>query len=67
MAQISAEDLKRIKGLGCLKDKRYEGVFNVRVPLGYGRITTDTQRVIADAADRFGSGLQQGRPSRYRG
>ncbi len=27
------------------------------MPLGYGRITTDTQRVIADAADRFGSGM----------
>lgn len=57
MAQLTAEQIKAVKGLGCVRDKRYEDVFNVRVPLGYGRITTDTQRVIADAADRFGSGM----------
>jgi len=57
MSQISADDIKRVKALGCIKDKRYHDVFNVRVPLGCGRITSETQRVIADAADRFGSGL----------
>ena len=57
MGQISSDDIKRIKGLGCLRDKRYDDVFNIRVPLGYGRITTDTQRAVAEAADRFGSGM----------
>jgi len=57
MAQLSADDVKRVKGLGCLKDKRYEDIFNVRVPLGYGRIDSDTQRALAEASDRFGSGM----------
>ncbi|MBR5730332.1 MAG: (4Fe-4S)-binding protein, partial [Firmicutes bacterium] len=56
MAQLTQDDIKRVKGLGCIKDKRYEDVFNVRVPLGNGRITTEIQRAIAEAADRFGSG-----------
>lgn len=28
---VSADEVKRIKGLGCLRDKRYPHVFNVRV------------------------------------
>ena len=36
MAQITQDDIKRVKGLGCIKDKRYEDIFNVRVPLGHG-------------------------------
>lgn len=56
MAEITQEEIKRLKGLGCLKDKRFEDVFNVRVPLGIGKISTKIQRVIADAADKFGSG-----------
>ncbi len=53
---LTAEDIKRVKGLGCLQDKRYSDVFNVRVITRNGRITTDEHRAIADAADRFGSG-----------
>lgn len=53
---ISANDIKRVKGLGCLQDKRYPDVFNVRVVTRNGKITTDEHRAIADAADRFGSG-----------
>ena len=56
MSKLSAEDIKRVKGLGCLQDKRYEDVFNVRVITRNGRITTDEVRSIAEAADRFGSG-----------
>ena len=56
MAKISPEDIKRVKGLGCLKDKRYDDVFNVRVPTGNGRLTTEQTRVFTEAADRFGSG-----------
>ena len=49
------EELAKIKGLGALKDKRYPNVFNVRVITRNGKITTDEQRAIAEAADRFGS------------
>ena len=54
--KLTADDIKRVKGLGCLQDKRYEDVFNVRVITRNGRITTDEHRAIADAADKFGSG-----------
>ena len=53
---LSADDIKRVKGLGCLRDKRYPDVFNVRVITRNGRISTDEHRAIAEAADRFGSG-----------
>ena len=53
---LSAEDIKHVKGLGCLRDKRYPDVFNVRVITRNGKITTDEHRAIAEAADRFGSG-----------
>lgn len=52
----TANDIKRVKGLGCLKDKRYDDVFNVRVITRNGKITSDEHRAIAEAADRFGSG-----------
>lgn len=54
--KLSAEDIKRVKGLGCLQDKRYADVFNVRVITRNGKLTTDEHRAVADAADRFGSG-----------
>ena len=54
--QISPEEIKRVKLLGCLRDKRYPDVFNVRTITGNGRISTEQHRIIADAADRFGSG-----------
>ena len=54
--KLTAEQINRVKGLGCLRDKRYEDVFNVRVITRNGKITTDESRAIAEAADRFGSG-----------
>lgn len=56
MEKLTQEEIKRLKGLGCLRDKRYEDVFNVRVITRNGKITTDEQRTIAEAADKFGSG-----------
>ena len=35
--KISPEEVKRVKALGCLKDKRYEDIFNV---------TNDTEKII---------------------
>ncbi len=54
--KLPPEEIKRVKGLGCLQDKRYSDVFNVRVITKNGKITTEEHRVIADAAERFGSG-----------
>lgn len=54
--KLSPEDIRRVKGLGFLQDKRYPDVFNARVITRNGRITTDEHRAIAEAADRFGSG-----------
>lgn len=53
---LPAEEIKRVKGLGFLQDKRYPDVFNCRVITRNGKITTQEHRVIAEAADRFGSG-----------
>lgn len=54
--KLSAEDIKRVKGLGCLQDKRYEDVFNVRVITRNGKLTAEEQKKVAEAAERFGSG-----------
>ena len=53
---LTPEQIKQVKGLGCLQDKRYSDVFNVRVITRNGRITTGEVRAIAEAADKFGSG-----------
>ena len=53
---LTSEQIKQVKGLGALQDKRYTDVFNVRVITRNGRITTGEVRAIAEAADRFGSG-----------
>ncbi|MBQ4321536.1 MAG: (4Fe-4S)-binding protein [Oscillospiraceae bacterium] len=54
---VPAEEVARLKGLGFLRDVQTEDRFNVRVPLGNGRISAETARVLADAADKFGSGM----------
>lgn len=55
-AKLSPEEIKRVKGLGCLKDKRYDDIFNVRVITRNGKITAQEHRIIAEAAEKFGSG-----------
>lgn len=52
---LTADQIAKVKGLGCLRDKRFGDVFNVRVITRNGKITTDEQRAIAEAADLFGS------------
>jgi len=54
--KLTMEQITKVKGLGFLRDKRFENVFNARVITRNGKITTDEQRYIAEAADRFGSG-----------
>ena len=53
---VSESEIKRLKGLGCLRDKRYPDVFNVRVVTGNGKISSKAQKDIAEAAELFGSG-----------
>ena len=54
---VSAEEVKRVKGLGFLQDKRYPDVFNARVITRNGKLTAEQHRVIADASEKFGSGV----------
>lgn len=54
--KLSPEEIKRVKGLGCLQDKRYMDVFNVRVITKNGKISASEQHIIAEAAEKFGSG-----------
>ena len=53
---LTPQEIKRVKGLGCLQDKRYPDVFNVRVITRNGKITAAEQRTIAEAAEKYGSG-----------
>lgn len=53
---LTSEQITAVKGLGCLRDKRFDDVFNVRVITRNGKITTAEQRAIADASDLYGSG-----------
>lgn len=55
-SKLSAEEIKRVKGLGCLQDKRYDDVFNVRVITRNGKLTSEEQVKVAEAAEKFGSG-----------
>ena len=55
-AKLSADEIKRVKGLGCLQDKRFPDVFNVRVITRNGKISADEHRAVAEAAEQFGSG-----------
>ncbi len=54
--KLSPEEIKRVKGLGCLQDKRYDDIFNVRVITRNGKVTAEEQKKIAEAAEKFGSG-----------
>lgn len=53
---LPPEEIKRVKGLGCLQDKRYTDIFNVRVITRNGRISSEEHHAIAEAAEKFGSG-----------
>lgn len=55
-AAVSKEEETRVKALGFLKDKRTPDKFNGRVITRNGKITADEARVIAEAAEKFGSG-----------
>ncbi len=54
--KLPPAEIKRVKGLGCLQDKRFDDVFNVRVITRNGKVTSEEQHAIAEAAEKFGSG-----------
>ncbi len=54
--KLSPGEIKRLKGLGCLKDKRYNDIFNIRTLTGNGKLAADDMAVILEAAKRFGNG-----------
>lgn len=54
--KLTDEQIKTVKGYGCLRDKRYPDIFNVRVITRNGKISTEEQRAIAEAADLYGDG-----------
>ena len=53
--KLTDAQIAKVKSYGCLQDKRYDDVFNVRVITRNGVITSDEQRTISEAADLFGS------------
>ena len=53
---VPAEDVARVKGLGCLRDRNTADRFNCRVLTRNGKITAAESRAIAEAAEKFGSG-----------
>ena len=52
---LTPEQIAQVKGLGCLRDKRYPNVFNVRVITRNGKITAAESKAIAEASELFGS------------
>lgn len=53
---LPPEEIKRVKGLGCLQDKTRPNTFNVRVITRNGKITAAEHRAVIEAAERFGIG-----------
>lgn len=53
---LPAEEVARLKGLGCLWDKRTDDAFNVRVITVNGKVTAETLETVAEASRTFGSG-----------
>lgn len=52
---LTAQQIAKVKSLGCLRDKRFEDIFNVRVITGNGKITAQEHKTVAEAAEIFGS------------
>ena len=53
---MTNEDILRVKGLGCLRDKTTPDCFNIRVITRNGKITAEELDAISMAAKKFGSG-----------
>ena len=53
---VPAEEVARVKGLGCLRDKTTADCFNIRVLTRNGHICAEEAAALAEAARRFGNG-----------
>lgn len=53
---VPAEEVVRLKSMGCLRDTTTPDCFNVRIVTCRGVITAKQARALADAAERFGNG-----------
>jgi len=53
---VPKEEIARVKGLGFLQDKLTVDCFNGRVITRNGKITAQEAKIIAEAAEKFGSG-----------
>ena len=53
---LPKDEVARVKGLGCLWDKRTADHFNVRVITVNGKLTGEQMTAVAQAARQFGSG-----------
>ena len=53
---IPTEEISRVKSMGFLRDKTTPDCFNCRVITRNGKITSAESRIIAEAAEKFGSG-----------
>ena len=53
---VSAEEIKRVKGLGFLHNKNVPGLFQARIITRNGKITARKAMKIAEAAEKFGNG-----------
>lgn len=52
---IHPDEVKRVKGLGCLQNKGTD-CFNIRVLTVNGKLTAHQTKVLAEAAEKYGSG-----------
>lgn len=52
---IHPDEIKRVKSLGCLNNKGTD-LFNIRVLTVNGKVSARQAKVLADAAEQFGSG-----------
>ena len=53
---LTNEQITKVKGLGCLRDKTTEDCFNVRTLTVNGKLKSEQLNVIIDAAKKFGNG-----------
>ena len=53
---VPKEEILRLKGLGCLRDKTTCDAFNVRVITKNGFVKAEDGEAIAEAAKKFGNG-----------
>lgn len=53
---VDAAEVKRLKGLGCLRDKTTPDKFNIRVITRNGFVSSDLIKNVATAAETFGNG-----------